>query len=70
MKIETFKVKQYNSTYKHILVVDGKPILITQSANRLSQCIAYLSDKRIAINDGTIRKILDSVAKENEHDGE
>lgn len=63
MKIQTFKVKQYNSTYKHILMVDGKPILITQSANRLSQCIAYLSDKRVEIKDGTIKKILDSISK-------
>jgi hypothetical protein len=63
MNIQTFKVKQYNSTYKHILMVDGKPILITQSANRLSQCIAYLSDKRIEIKDGTIKKILDSISK-------
>jgi len=63
MKIQTFKVKQYNSTYKHILMIDGKPILITQSANRLSQCIAYLSDKRVEIKDGTIKKILDSISK-------
>ena len=63
MKIETYKVKQYNSTYKHILMIDGKPILITQSANRLSQCIAYLSDKRVEIKDGTIKKILDSISK-------
>lgn len=63
MKIETFKVKQYNSTYKHILVVDGIPIVITKSANRLSQCIAYLSDKRVEIKDGVVRKKLDSVSK-------
>lgn len=63
MNIQTFKVKQYNSTYKHILMVDGNPILITQSANRLSQCIAYLSDKRVEIKDGTIKKILDSIIK-------
>ena len=63
MDIQTFKVKQYNSTYKHVLVVDGKPVLITQSANRLSKCIAYLSDKHIEIKDGAIKKILDSVSK-------
>lgn len=63
MDIQTFKVKQYNSTYKHVLVVDGKPVLITQSANRLSKCIAYLLDKRVEIKDGTIKKILDSVSK-------
>lgn len=63
MEIETYKVKQYNSTYKHILVVDGKPILITQSENRLSKCIAYLSDKSVEIKDGKIRKLLDKISK-------
>ena len=63
MNIQTFKVKQYNSTYKHVLMVDGKPILITESANRMSQCIAYLSDKNVDINDGKIKKTLDSVSK-------
>ena len=61
MRIETFKVKQYNSTYKHVLVVDGEPVLVTQSENRMSQCIAYLSDKRIEINDGVIKKKLDAL---------
>lgn len=65
MKIETYKVKQYNSTTKHILAVDGVPVLITKSENRLSQCIAYLSDKNIEINDGKIRKILDEISKKN-----
>jgi len=65
MKIETYKVKQYNSTTKHILVVDGVPVLITKSENRLSQCIAYLSDKSIEINDGKIRKILDEISQKN-----
>lgn len=63
MKIETYKVKQYNSTYKHLLVVNGKPVLITQSANKLSQCITYLSDKSVEIKDGKIRKILDETSK-------
>ena len=61
MDIQRFKVKQYNSTYKHILVVNGKPILITQSENRLSHCISYLSDKNIEIKDGKIKKILDEI---------
>ena len=64
MKIETYKVKQYNSTYKHILMVDGKPILITKSQNRLSQCIAYMENKEIDIKDGKIKKLLDGIKKE------
>jgi len=62
MKIETYRVKQYNSTFKHVLMIDGKPILITKSPNRLSQCIAYLADKRVEIKDGTIKKLLDKVS--------
>ena len=64
MKIETYKVKQYNSTYKHILMVSGKPILITKSQNRLSQCIAYMENKEVDIKDGKIKKLLDSIKKE------
>lgn len=64
MKIETYKVKQYNSTYKYILMVDGKPILIAKSQNRLSQCIAYIENKDIDIKDGKIKKILDTIKKE------
>ena len=63
MNIQTFRVKQYNSTYKHVLCIDEKPILITESANRVSQCISYLSDKRVDIKDGTIKRVLDSVSK-------
>ena len=70
MNIEVFNVKQYNSTYKRVLLVDGRPVLITKGENRMSQCIAYLSDKRISISDGKIKKILDKISKggeENEH---
>lgn len=45
-------------------MVDGKPILITKSQNRLSQCIAYMENKEIDIKDGKIKKILDTIKKE------
>lgn len=59
MKIEEIKVKQYNSTYKHIVMVDGIPVCITKSGKRASECIQYLSGYNADINDGKIRKILD-----------
>lgn len=61
MKIETYKVKQYNSTYKHVLVVDGKPIVITKSENKIIQCVSYLSNKNEDIKDGKIKRILDEI---------
>lgn len=62
MDIQTYKIKQYNSTYKHVLVIDGKPVLCTASQNRLALCIAYITDKSVEIRDGKIRKILDSIS--------
>lgn len=59
MKIEEVKVKQYNSTYKHIVMVDGVPICITNSGKRASECIQYLNGYNADISDGKIRKILD-----------
>lgn len=45
-------------------MVSGKPILITKSQNRLSQCIAYMENKEVDIKDGKIKKLLDSIKKE------
>lgn len=59
MKIEIARVKQYNSTYKHIVMVDGVPVCITESGKRASECIQYLNGYNADINDGKIRKILD-----------
>lgn len=59
MKIEIIKVKQYNSTYKHIVMVDRTPVCITKGGKRASECIQYLNGYGIDINDGKIRKVLD-----------
>ena len=53
------KVKQYNSTYKHVLMVDGIPVCVTESDKRASECIQYLNGYNADINDGKIKKILD-----------
>lgn len=59
MNIKTYKIKQYNSTYKHILVVDGEPVCAAQGGKQISKCIQYLSGYNVNINDGRIKKILD-----------
>lgn len=59
MDIKVIKVKQYNSTYKYILMVDGVSVCITSSKKRASECIQYLSGYNADINDGKIKKILD-----------
>lgn len=59
MEIKVVKVKQYNSTYKHILMVDGVPICVTEGEKRASECIQYLNGYSADINDGKIRKVLD-----------
>ncbi len=39
MDIKVKIVKQYNATYKHIVLIDGDPICITDSGTRASECI-------------------------------
>lgn len=59
MDIRLLKVKQYNSTYKRILMIDDNPVCIVASDKRASECIQYLNGYNADINDGKIKKILD-----------
>lgn len=68
MEITQLKVKQYNSTYKHIVIVNGKPVCITDSYNRAGIIIAYLYGYDVKINDGKIKKMLDKIIKEQRGD--
>ena len=43
MKITQTRVKQYNSTYKTVIAVDGVPTCITRSNKRASDIVSYLS---------------------------
>ena len=45
MNISSVKVKEYNSTNKHILMVEGKPICIVRGNKSLNDCISYLIKK-------------------------
>ena len=59
MQISVVKVKEYNSTNKHILMVDGVPVCIVRGNKSLNDCISYLMNGEPNLKDGRIQKILD-----------
>lgn len=59
MTITQTRVKQYNSTYKTVISVDGVPVAMTKADKRASDIVAYLNGYDVELNDGAIRKILD-----------
>lgn len=59
MDVRVLKVKQYNSTYKRILMIDDNPVCIVTGDKRANECIQYLNGYNADINDGKIKKILD-----------
>ncbi len=61
MDIKVKTVKQYNATYKHIVLIDGDPVCITSSGARASECIQYVNGYDANINDGAVKKALDKV---------
>lgn len=61
MKIEVVKLKEYNSTYKRVLIVDYVPVALFKSDNKVSDAISYLQGYDVKISDGKIKKILDEI---------
>ena len=61
MNITQTRVKQYNSTYKTVVSVDGVPVCITRSNKRASDIMSYLSGYEVEINDGKLKKQLDKI---------
>lgn len=59
MDIKIVKVRQYNSTNKHLLMIDEEPVCIATGINRINECVQYIYGHDADINDGKIRKILD-----------
>ena len=60
MTINTYRVKQYNSTFKTVVCIDGKPICIVQGCGKtVSNIVSYIQGYDVKINDGRIKKILD-----------
>lgn len=67
MNITTCRVKQYNSTFKTVISVDGKPICIVAGVGKtVSNIIAYLNGYDVNIADGKIKKALDKYKAEIE----
>lgn len=65
MNINAYRVKQYNSTTKTVITVDGVPVCIVAGKGiTASNVIAYLQGCDVEIKDGAVKKTLDKV-KEN-----
>lgn len=62
MDIKTYRIKQYNSTYKTVITVNGEPVCIVQGTGKtVSNIIAYLNGYDVEISDNKIKKKLDKV---------
>ena len=65
MNIIQTRVKQYNSTYKTVILVDGIPVCLTKSNKRASDIISYLNGYDEKINDGAVKRKLDIIIERN-----
>ena len=61
MNISTARVKQYGSTYKYVLMVEGIPVCVVRGSKSLNDCIGYLMNGEPFLKDGKLMKILDKV---------
>lgn len=67
MKIDTYRVKQYNSTPKTVVCLDGTPICIVQGCGKtLSNIIAYIQGYDVKINDGKVKRLIEKYKTERE----
>nr|DAN64183.1 MAG TPA: hypothetical protein [Bacteriophage sp.]DAU46263.1 MAG TPA: hypothetical protein [Bacteriophage sp.] len=65
MNITQTRVKQYNSTYKTVISVDGVPVCITQGNKKASDIVSYLSGYEVEIYDGKLKRQLDKIKSKN-----
>ena len=62
MNINAYRVKQYNSTTKTVITVDGVPVCIVAGKGiTASNVMAYLQGCDVEIKDGAVKKVLDKV---------
>lgn len=59
LDIQTFRVKQYSTTWKYVLTVNGVPVVICRGQSSLNDCIAYLMNGTGELKDGKVKKILE-----------
>lgn len=66
MRIDTYRVKQYNSTTKTVITVNDVPVCIVAGKGiTASNIIAYLQGCDVEIKDGAVKKILDKAREKN-----
>lgn len=66
MIVTTKRVKQYNSTTKTVVIIDGEPLCIVQGCGRtVSNILAYLDGYDVEISDGRIKNLLTKVREKN-----
>ena len=62
MKIATYRVKQYNSTPKTVVMVNDKPVCIVSGCGKtVSNILAYLNGYDVPIADEKVKRALDEV---------
>ena len=59
MDIKIFKVKQFSSTYKKVIVVDNIPVAISRGNETASEIIAYIQGYSSELKDGKLRRDID-----------
>lgn len=62
--MEVVKVKQYSSTNKYVLLIDGVPVAITRGGARASLLMQYVEGFDVDIQDGRLKKVLDKYREE------
>lgn len=59
--VKVVKVKQYNSTTKHVVMVHNTPVAVARGADTALAINSYLLGYDVKLNDGRILKKLDSI---------
>lgn len=49
MNIKVCRVKQYNSSHKSILMIDGEPVMISQGEARIAEALSYIGGNDYAL---------------------
>ena len=65
MDIQIHNVKQYNGPQRKVLTVDGVPMVIGGSCQRLESLSAYLQGYTVEIADKKVKKRLDQIRETN-----
>lgn len=63
--VRVVKVKQYNSTTKHVVLVHNQPVAVTRGADTALAINSYLLGYDVKLNDGRILKKLDAIKAES-----